>query len=196
MDVAYINPFLIASREVFQKMVKLDLSLEKPYVRRTTESNAIINSVIQLSGSVCGVVVLRFSQPVALAAAAGLSGEFYAGLTDDCLDALGELANMIVGSAKKLLPSDCPLDMSTPKTRIGDNDLGMPARQPVLVVPCDTPKGRFLIDICLRKLQPGETPPQIDSSSSSKAKDSPPTNATAGTGLAQPANAAPVQKAA
>ena len=162
MDVAYINPFLIASQEVFQKMVKLDLSLNKPYLRRASETNTAVNSVIQLAGAVCGMVVLRFSQPVALAAAAGLSGEAHAGLTEDCLDALGEITNMIVGSAKKLLPADHPLDMSTPKTMVGSTDLVYPPHQPFLVIPCETPRGRFVIEVGLRKLREGEPVPVLE----------------------------------
>ncbi len=163
MDVAYINPFLIASQEVFQKMVNLDLSLDKPYVKRATETSAAVNSVITLAGPVCGMVILRFSQTVALAAAAGLSGEQHTGLTEECLDALGEITNMIVGSAKKLLPADRPLNMSIPKTTIGSTDLTYPPNQLFLVIPCETSKGRFVIEVGLRKLKEGEVAPRIES---------------------------------
>ncbi|MFI5381492.1 MAG: chemotaxis protein CheX [Tepidisphaerales bacterium] len=159
MDVAYINPFLIASQEVFQKMVKVGLSLEKPYLRRGSETSAAVNAVVKLEGAVTGSVFLRFSQPMALAAADGLSGQAQAGLTDDCLDALGEIANMIVGNAKKLLPSETPVNMSTPKVLLGSGGLEYPENQPFIVIPCATRKGRFVIEVGLRK--PGKNEPAL-----------------------------------
>jgi chemotaxis protein CheX len=182
MDVAYINPFLIASQEVFQKMVKVQLSLERPYLRRASETSAAVNAVVKLIGAVVGMVYLRFSQPVALAAAGGLSGQAHTGLTDDCLDALGEIANMIVGGAKKLLPAETPMNMSTPQVTLGSGGLEYPENQPFIVIPCGTPKGRFVIEVGLRK--PGKDEPAVRAVAATEP------SAAAATPVAAPAPAA------
>jgi chemotaxis protein CheX len=151
MDVTYINPFITSSRQVFQTMVHLDLTLGKPYIKRSNESRNVVSAVININGCIEGMVLLGFSQSVAVAVASGLSGQTLKSLDSDCLDALGEIANMIVGNAKKDIPSSPPLNMSTPKIIVGSNNIPYPKGETFIVLPCDTPVGGFFIEVCLKK---------------------------------------------
>ncbi len=109
---------------------------------------------IDLSGSTEGTVVLRFPNTVALALIAGLTGEDARELDAGGYDALGEIANMVVGNAKKDFPHALAR-MSTP--RVGTEDVLK--RPPVLVLPFETGRGRFLVEVKLRAGPPA--PPRV-----------------------------------
>ena len=132
-------------------MVHLDLNLGKPYLKRAHETRNVVSAMINLEGSIEGMVLLGFSQAVAVAVASGLSGQSHKGLDADCLDALGEIANMIVGSAKKEIPASPPLKMSTPKIIVGANNIPYPKGDTFIVLPCETSAGGFFIEVCLKK---------------------------------------------
>jgi chemotaxis protein CheX len=151
MDVSYINPFITSSRQVFQTMVHIDLTLGKPYLKRSNESRNVVSALINLQGCIEGMVLLGFSQSVAVAIASGLSGQTLNSLDSDCLDALGEIANMIVGNAKKDIPASPPLNMTTPKIILGANNIPYPKGETFIVLPCETTAGGFFIEVCLKK---------------------------------------------
>src|SRR5690606_36159764 len=90
-----------------------------------------------------GVVAGSFVQPVALAAAAALAGCTFQTLDDDCRDALGEIGNRLVGQAKTERP---PGSATRSVPRVSPTtEVAFPQDAPVLLVPFDTPVGRFLI---------------------------------------------------
>ena len=151
MDVGYINAFIKATREVIATMVHVPLSFSKPRLREVDERTFKlfkVSAIIALSGPVNGQVVLTLSEDVAIALASGLSGEKLTAVNNDCLDALAEIVNMIAGAAKKELSTDAvcltiPRLARTQDVHHGDG-------VPVIVLPCDTPNGRFLLEISLR----------------------------------------------
>lgn len=150
MDVAYINPFIAAARSVFDKMVKVPVSLGKVYLKGHHEPQNVVSACIGISGSVTGCVVIGFPQSVALALASGLMGAPAQTLDSDCLDALGEIANMIAGGAKKDLPGEGLNSISLPNLVLGAHRVVYPSGTPIIVIPCETPKGRFVIEVALR----------------------------------------------
>ena len=107
MKVAYINPFITGTREVFDAMVKMPFQVGKPRVRGADERLHKLYSVsvvIGLSGAVSGVLVMSLAEGVALAVATSLTESPATSLDQDCFDAIAEIANMIAGSAKKRMP--------------------------------------------------------------------------------------------
>ena len=107
MDVAYINPFIAATRDVFGTMVKMPFSVGKPRLREASErlhKLYQVSVVIGLSGAVSGVLVLNLPEAVALSIAESLTEKTAKELNTDCMDALAEIANMIAGGAKNVCP--------------------------------------------------------------------------------------------
>ena len=150
MDVAYINPFIAGIREVFDSMVKMPFSIGRPRLRQCDErlhKFYSISAVIGLSGSVSGVFVLNLAEGVAIALAGALAGIEPLSLDADCLDALAEIANMIAGAAKKRLPAG-QINISVP-TLLRTNDVVYPTAMPILALPVDAPKGRFMIEVAM-----------------------------------------------
>ena len=150
MKVAYINPFITGTREVFDAMVKMPFQVGKPRLREPDERLHKLYSVsvvIGLSGAVSGVLVMSLAEPVALALATSLTDAPATGLDQDCFDALAEIANMIAGSAKKRLPQG-QISITVP-TLLRTEDVFYPSGQPILILPFDCPSGRFILEIAM-----------------------------------------------
>jgi len=147
MNVALINPFLVAIHGVFDTMVHVPVKLGKPILKRVQEPSFIVSATIMLSGSVNGTVALRLSQRTALALASGLAGVELKIFDDDCLDAIGEIASIVSGSAKKELSAQ-HTNISIPKI-----NLGIPKREETvpatIVIPCLTKVGDFALEVSL-----------------------------------------------
>jgi chemotaxis protein CheX len=157
VNVNYINPFLEATKEVFDTMVHLPVSMGKPYLRRVTDPKFDVSAAIGISGDVSGSVILSFPLAAAVAVASGLAGTPLPGFDQDGIDALGEVANMIAGSAKVRLPGQSN-KLSLPNVVMGQHRVAMPSGVPIIIIPCQitlasTPKVQsvnFIIEVAFR----------------------------------------------
>ncbi|MGE5607775.1 MAG: chemotaxis protein CheX [Bacillota bacterium] len=152
MDVAFINPFICATRNVFDTMIQVPLVFGRPYLLpRETKVDTMypISAAIGMSGSAVGLVVLSLSETVALALASGLAKATFTQLNADSYDALAEIINMIAGNAKKDLPGG-QTKLTVP-TLLPTQDVVYPTGRPIITIPFDTGVGRFLISIALRQ---------------------------------------------
>jgi chemotaxis protein CheX len=61
MDVRYINPFLQAIQEVFDTMIQVPFKLGKPHLKEDNIPMYEVSSIIGLSGTVSGSVVISLS---------------------------------------------------------------------------------------------------------------------------------------
>ena len=150
MDVNYINPFIMSSRKVFDLMIKVPLTIGKPHLRNDDDGKYAVSAVIGLGGAVTGCVILGFSQRVALALAGGLAGTSFATVDRDCVDALGEIVNMIAGHAKTELPGGLST-LSVPNVITGEHRVQYPTGIPPIVIPCQTQAGPFAIEVAIQK---------------------------------------------
>jgi chemotaxis protein CheX len=100
MNVEYINPFLNAAVSVFHTMLGTELTRDEPFLKDCTQPNHEVSGMIGLSGKAKGMVVLSLSREAAIKAASTMLGETLVEINSDVADAVGELTNMIAGSAK------------------------------------------------------------------------------------------------
>lgn len=160
MDVAYINPFISATSRLFETMIRVPLKLGRPSLRRPEDRPFKLyrfSAVLDLSGPVAGRIVLSFSHPVAAALTSALAGKDLSKLDDELLDALGEIANMIVGGAKPTLPDAGQLRISPPQV-LPTAQVAFPPHLPVITIPFDTATGRFIIETALQVGPPAQQP--------------------------------------
>jgi chemotaxis protein CheX len=153
MDVRYINPFIVSCRAVFDQMIHVPLILGKPYLRQRTAPPVLVTVIIGCGGSISGFVVLRLSREVSLALASGLMGSPVTALDADTVDALGEIANMIAGNAKKDLPGGLAT-LEIPTVLLGDPHSPYPPGVPVIAIPFKTTAGDFFIEVAIRPTTP------------------------------------------
>ena len=116
MDVRYINPFLAAVKNVFDTMIGIPFTLEKPNLKQDLAPLFEISGIIGISGEVRGCVVISLSKGVALQLSSALLDEQLTEIDEDCTDAIGEIANMVAGDAKKDFPKVNTM-VSVPKSR-------------------------------------------------------------------------------
>ena len=150
MDVEYINPFVIAVQNIFETMIERSCRLGKPTLKRGTVPSYEVSGVIGLSGSVSGCVVINLSREIALQLASAMLGEEFTELDEDCVDAIGEIANMIAGNAKTDFPVD-DTSISVPSVVIGKHKMNYPSGVPIVSIPCETSGGELVIDIALKE---------------------------------------------
>ncbi|MDJ0809167.1 MAG: chemotaxis protein CheX [Desulfobacterales bacterium] len=148
MNAQYINPFIKAVTDLFATMIAQPVRLGKPILKKTPAASHPINSVIQIDGQARGCVVVSFPEPVALALASALLDEAMDEIDADCLDALGEIANMIAGNAKNEFPEDTGA-MSVPQVSMDPSAITYPPDVPIISIPCDTNDGELIIDVAL-----------------------------------------------
>ncbi len=163
MDVRYINPFLTSLSNLFQTMLQVPFLLGKPYLKKDRDPLYEISAIIGISGNVTGSVVISLSNTVAVQLASALIGEELEEPNADCVDALGEIANMIVGGAKKDFPG-AQNTISLPSVVLGRHKVAYPKHVPIISIPCDTSAGRMAIDIALKEIHsPAQVPAKIPS---------------------------------
>jgi len=150
MDVRYINPFLAAVKDVFETMIEVSFSVGKPCLKKDSIPLHEVSSIIGISGEVTGSVVINLSERTALQLASALIGEQLLELDEDCVDAIGEIANMVAGSAKNGFPVQ-NTSLSVPTVVIGKHKVNYPSAIPIISIPCETSEGQFGVDIALKE---------------------------------------------
>ena len=103
MKAEYINPFLTSTISAFDTMLGCTLVRGTPYVKNGAQPEHEVSGVIGLSGRAKGTIVLGLGREAALSAAEALLQERPPEINADVTDAVGELANIIAGSAKAQL---------------------------------------------------------------------------------------------
>jgi chemotaxis protein CheX len=149
MDVRYINPFLVAIRNIFDTMIDVPFTLGTPKLKKENIPTHEISSIIGLSGDVTGCVVISLSQEIAFELVSALTGETFTEINADCTDAIGEIANMIAGNAKTDFPQG-NTSISVPSVVTGSHKVAYPSGIAIVSIPCQTRKGELVIDVALK----------------------------------------------
>lgn len=144
-----ILPFIASVRSVFQTMIGLETTIERPRARETPGAEYDYSGIIAFSGNIVGTVVVSFQRDAAIKIVEKFAGSPIEPDTSDFADALGELANMITGAAKKDLGSEASISVPTVVMGKG-HTVARPSDVPCLVVPCVTTLGRFALEISIK----------------------------------------------
>jgi len=150
MKAAYINPFIDAVRRLFKTMLTLPVTVGPLELNQEAQPRHDVCGVIAVAGNVNGQVVVSMMPPLALSLASELLGGTIEEIDADCLDAVGEIANMIAGNAKTDFP-DGAGTISVPEVVIGRDKIAYPVATPIISIPCQTDKGPLHIDVALKE---------------------------------------------
>lgn len=141
--VEHINPFLRATTETFRSMVKTEAIPGKIALMRRDEERFDVSGIIGLSGGARGTVSLCFQRIPALKILTAFAGIRILALDEDAIDAVGELANIVAGAAKREL-SQYNIQISLPSVVLGEkHELTGPKDIIPISVPFATPHGPF-----------------------------------------------------
>lgn len=143
-----IIPFINSVKSVFSTMLSSEVKVERPSVKSLPGPQYDASGVIAFSGNIVGTVVVSFEISAANKIVERFAGAALEPGTPDFADALGEITNMIAGSAKKDLGALASI--STPTVILGrGHTIARPSDVPCLLVPCVTDLGTFAVEIAI-----------------------------------------------
>ncbi len=152
MRAQYINPFLKATMNLFNNYLGLHAEAGKPYLLEDPQDLKEVSGIIGLAGETKGAVVLSFSRETAIHIVSVFAGQEYKTLSNDVLDGVGELVNIIAGNAKKDL-TDYRIEISLPGVITGSSyTMRWPEGIPVVCIPLTSEHGPFSINISLKDM--------------------------------------------
>ena len=151
VNVDYINPFLNSAVNVFRTMAACELKRGTPYLANNVEPTHEISGVIGLSGKAIGTVVLSLGELVALKVTEAMLGEAPTEVNGDVVDTIGELTNMIAGSAKAQL-EHLQMSVSLPSVIVGRNHrVAFPGDIQPIAIPFESVWGPVCVEVGLRE---------------------------------------------
>lgn len=137
-------------QHVFSSMMQLSVGVGVP-AEKTGPLDAEVAATIRVSGDLDGWITLCFPIGTARRCVARLTGQDLEPASPDFTDALGEIANMVCGSAKATLAKSSlashdahDASISPPSVTLGWKLAPTPLH-PTLLIPCTTPCGDLAI---------------------------------------------------
>lgn len=150
MQVEYINPFIRSTTLTFETMLGCNIKRDKLCMADQVNEKYEVSGVIGLSGRAQGSVIVSLSRDVAIQGAAAMlmmDPSEFDGLTDDVIDAVGEIANMVAGSAKAEL-EEFQLSISLPNVVVGHPpDIRFPSEVKPIAVTFACPWGPMALKV-------------------------------------------------
>jgi chemotaxis protein CheX len=150
-----IVPFVNSARSVFSTMVGIETTVQRPHVKGSPSTTYDVSGLIGFSGEVIGSVVVSFQRAAAIKLVSAFAGMEILPESPDFADAVGELANMIAGSAKKDLGAVASI--TVPSVIIGaGHTIARLSDVPCIVIPCSTPVGAFAVEVNIKQVNPAK----------------------------------------
>lgn len=150
MKAQYINPFLAASTNLFKNYLGVECSSNAPFLNQDPQHLDEVTGIIGLAGETVGAVVLSFNRDTAIAIASKMAGKRYTTLSNEVIDIVGELVNIVAGNAKKDL-LEFRIIISLPGVLIGQGSrIKWPESVPVITIPYESELGPFSVNVSLR----------------------------------------------
>jgi|WetSurMetagenome_2_1015567.scaffolds.fasta_scaffold14983_6 chemotaxis protein CheX len=151
MDKKWLDSFIAATARLFSTMLSIEATAGTPRIKIEPFPTFDVSGLIGFSGLAQGSVAISFPRETALKVVSAMVGVTYADVDRDVCDAVGEIANIIAGGAKKDL-AELKLSISLPQVVVGKGHiLSSISTIPVTVVPFSTSIGDFVLELCLRK---------------------------------------------
>ena len=143
--------FITSIQEVLKTMAHIEVKIGTPALKKNPLPTYDVSGIIGFSGEFVGSMVLSFQQATAVTIASNFAGAPIAADSPDFADAVGELANMIAGSAKTSFGGGT--NISVPSIILGSgHTIARLHDVPCLVIPCHTAAGDFAVEVNLKPL--------------------------------------------
>ena len=146
----YISPFLAATIEVLITMANTPARPGNPLKRDPQPANGVISAVIDMTGGTNGSISITFSEKCIVQVVNNMLGETYTEMNDQIVDAVGELVNMISGSARKRLEANgFKFTAGLPRNILGEgHTIDHSVEGAVIAIPFKTEEGLFYVEAC------------------------------------------------
>jgi chemotaxis protein CheX len=149
MNVEFINPFLSATIGVIKTMAFTEVDAGKPFLKKGQNSLGDVSGVVGITGPPNGSMSLTFSKGCILQIVSNMLGENFQEVNDEIKDAVGELSNMISGTARNELGNKgYAFKTSIPTVVSGPgHEIRHMCKAPTIAIPFKTTGGAFVVEI-------------------------------------------------
>lgn len=122
MDILMINALLNSLFTIFATMVRLEIQAGVPVLKQNNIAKGEASGLIGMKAAgTSGSVALSLTLPTIRVISGSMLGEEFTSINKDATDLVGELTNMLVGGAKRILSEKGhDFDMHTPQLLVGD----------------------------------------------------------------------------
>lgn len=150
-DVRLFVPFLNAIRGVFDTMVGMPVTVLRPAFKTDAAPAYDVTGIIGFTGDLAGSVAVSFRAATAARVVAAFAGVEIDPASADFPDAVGELTNLIAGSAKRHLGPGAGI--TCPTVVLGTGHAVARLRDvPCLLIPCETAAGPFAVEVSIKQV--------------------------------------------
>lgn len=150
MKVEYLNPFVAATKNVLETMARITVEPRKPHLKEGKGTFGDVTGIIGMaSDTVEGCMVISFREACIVPIVAKMLMEEPQNLaSNEVVDAVGELTNMICGGAKVgLAKLGLNFNLATPTMIKGKGaEIRYHASSPIIVIPFHTESGDFVLE--------------------------------------------------
>lgn len=155
MRIEYINPFVEASFDILNEVLKTTVKRGQLYLKKLGESMKGVAVIIGVVGSnnLKGRIVFDMNEETAIRLASDLNGEVFTSFNEMVRSTIGEVANMITGRSVTKLEKEKLTFTFTPPTIITGENLNIYEFGDVeaLIIPLDTGIGIMEINIAFKE---------------------------------------------
>lgn len=149
-----IQPFVESAIDVIAKFSKVEALPVGGYVKTDGYTWGDITGIIAVSGDkATGSMMISFQQSIILSVVSNMFAMEYKAIDRDVIDAVGEVTNIVCGSAKKgLIDMGLSVHMASPTVVVGKGVLvGVSGPHEVFAIQCDSSVGSFVVETNLVK---------------------------------------------
>lgn len=151
MNAKQINPLLESTASVLTTMAMVTITAGTPAVKKNTRSLGDVTGMIKLTGKDCnGSLSISFSSAAILRITENMLGEKLSAIDDTVIDVVGEITNMITGSAKRIYSEQgMEFELTRPAMLVGHEQLiehGVAGA--TMVLPFTIDAGEFFVEAC------------------------------------------------
>lgn len=122
MDILMINALLSSLFTIFETMVRLEIRAGIPVLKENNIAKGAASGLIGMKTvGASGSVALSLTLPTIRKISLGMLGEEFSSIDKEAADLVGELTNMLVGGAKRIMSEKGhDFDMHTPQLLVGE----------------------------------------------------------------------------
>lgn len=157
--IEFSKPFIDAAKNVFETMVFTKLEPTKPIIKNDNLSKGDITAVLGLSGEVekngtkvpyKAMLVFSWPYDTYFKIASAMLSETYTSYSPEIHDVGGEIANMVMGNAKRdLRTMGYSSNMAIPSMIEGkDHTIKYPTGTTVILIPMMSAHGQMYMELC------------------------------------------------
>lgn len=147
----HLNPFIVATLTTCKTMLSVDAHAGRLALKTVDTTDNDVTGVMGLSGKLRGSIVMSFSWETARILISKFLGSNQELSDAEVCDGIGEIVNIVGGSAKvELNKMGFDMAVSIPNVIVGKGLTVMrnPA-YPTFVIPFEADVGRFTVEVCL-----------------------------------------------